>query len=231
MINMKMKLPTLLMFFLVSSTFAYRKARSPIDEFRPTDFYVHYLLWPRLNLTYTLLGNVASKNQTKPKTVASVLRAAFDEWKGSSCFRFVDLTPATDADIKVIFANDKYWNVNAGDYYHRNCTRKFRRSGAAHAFFRSNVKYPAHIHVNNEIFWMESEPLSGSISLKTILMHEIGHVLGLFHSNDTNSVMYEYIYTQQVKRIAYADRLALNAHYKSLCKALYYNKRRYVALR
>ena len=64
---------------------------------------------------------------------------------------------------------------------------------------------------------MESKP-SGSVSLKTVLLHEIGHVLGLFHSELTDSVMYEYIFTNQIKRIHEVDKQDLRKIYSMLCQ-------------
>jgi predicted Zn-dependent protease len=64
---------------------------------------------------------------------------------------------------------------------------------------------------------MESNP-SGSVSFKTVLLHEIGHILGLFHSHSIESVMYEYIFTNQVKQIIEIDRNDLNEIYSKLCQ-------------
>ena len=38
---------------------------------------------------------------------------------------------------------------------------------AGHAFFRNHDKFPAQIHVNNELFWLESTSPPGNISLRT----------------------------------------------------------------
>lgn len=72
--------------------------------------------------------------------------------------------------------------------------------------------------MNNEVFWIESYKMSGSVSLKTVLLHEIGHVLGLFHSVDLNSVMYQYIFTNRVQSISQTDRDSLKGLYDSFCK-------------
>ena len=65
---------------------------------------------------------------------------------------------------------------------------------------------------------MESNKPSGSVSLKTVFLHEIGHVLGLFHSLDLNSVMYQYIFTNRVQPISQTDRNSLNKLYDGFCK-------------
>lgn len=75
---------------------------------------------------------------------------------------------------------------------------------------------------------MESKNPPGSISLKTVLLHEIGHVLGLYHSKDLNSVMYEFIFTNRVLTISYKDRNDLNKLYKDSCKS-YMKKRKHRA--
>ncbi|CAF0779458.1 unnamed protein product [Brachionus calyciflorus] len=137
-------------------------------------------LWNKYILSYSLDGNVSDKNQTSFLAVKKALFDAFHDWEMNSCFDFIDVTPSQKSDIKILFTNDK---IN-----HKDCNRKFRGT-AAHAFYRYHKKFPAHIHINNEIFWMESKKPSGSISLKTVLLHEIGHVLGLYHSDDQKSVM------------------------------------------
>ena len=118
------------------------------------------------------------------------------------------------------------------NFYHRNCTKRFRRN-IAHAFFRNNRKSPGHIHINNEILWMESHPISGSISLRSIVAHEIGHVLGLLHSSSSSndeessdSIMYDYVYTNQVKRVGRRDREELGRIYRDLCASTRRQRRR-----
>lgn len=180
------------------------------------------ILWQKSTLTYSLIGDVSAYNQTSFDAVRQVLNDAFNEWQSNSCFKFNDITPNHHtADIKIIFTNDRLSMKNNNNilYNHEKCDRKFRGS-AAHAYFRYHKKYPANIHVNNEFFWLESKPLSGTVSLRTVLLHEIGHVLGLFHSDHLDSVMYEYIFTNQIKSITSNDKNDLYNIYSStsLCK-------------
>ncbi|RMZ99131.1 metalloendo ase 1-like [Brachionus plicatilis] len=163
--------------------------------------------WSKYNLTYSLSGDVSDKNQTSLEAAKKALGDAFSDWQSVSCFVFSEAT--LNADIKIVFTNDK-----SG---HLNCNRKFHGT-AAHAFFKYHRKYPATIHLNNEIFWMESKSPSGNISLKTVLLHEIGHVLGLYHSDDKDSVMYEGIFTNVIKSLASDDKKALQKLFKAVAQ-------------
>lgn len=165
--------------------------------------------WFKYNLSYSMTGLVSNKNQTSNDSARKALRDAFQNWQSVSCFDFFDVTPSQNADIKIVFTSDKNG--------HQDCDRKFYGT-AAHAFFKYHSKYPATIHVNNELFWMESENPSGSISLTTVLLHEIGHVLGLYHSSEKDSVMHEGIFTNVVKKVSKNDEKALEYIYKSHCK-------------
>lgn len=104
------------------------------------------ILWDKFDLTYSLHGNVAYRNQTKQETVRKVLNEAFSEWQRNSCFKFRDVSPSKYADIKVIFTRDSntaYFDSHGREvvdplsinYSHFGCERRFRGS-AAHAFFR-----------------------------------------------------------------------------------------------
>lgn len=208
------KLIFLFMLFILIENAQGQSLNRPLHKRSITSsrYYSKRALWNQTALSYSLLGNVAERNQTSLQSVRKVLRDSFQEWQNNSCFNFIEVTPSLTADIKIIFTNDKS-NKN---YYHKSCERRFRGT-AAHAFFRYHKKYPANIHINNEIFWMESKSPSGSISLKTVLLHEIGHVLGLFHSDDHNSVMYQYIFTNTVKQVTFKDKNEIFFMYKSLC--------------
>lgn len=152
---------------------------------------------------------MAPRGQLSFAKVLELLNDAFADWQSKTCFRFKYLAndPSSSADIKVVFTNDQ---ENA----HKSCERRFK-GAAGHAFFRYHKKHPAQIHINNELFWMEAS--MGSISLRTVLKHEIGHVLGLHHSPDTDSIMYEFIFTSKSKAITNRDASEINKLYAGIC--------------
>ena len=63
-------------------------------------------IWTKSKLSYSVFGSVAHQAQTSEQTVRRVLRDAFAAFENSSCFRFSDVTPSSQADIKLIFTND-----------------------------------------------------------------------------------------------------------------------------
>ncbi len=58
----------------------------------------------------------------------------------------------------------------------------------------------ADISLNTNVTYNNGSTISGEFYLKSVLIHELGHVLGLAHSSDYSSVMYE----------AYTGRTALS---------------------
>lgn len=193
-----------LIFYLIAHTFLADAYIRPRYRYTP-----RRARWTLYKLSYSLTGVLSDKNQTSAESARKAVNDAFSDWQSVSCFDFFDVSPSLIADIKIVFTNDK------SD--HHNCNRKFHGT-AAHAFFKYHNKYPATIHVNNEIFWMESKNPPGSISLKTVLLHEIGHVLGLYHSDKKDSVMYQDIFTNEIKFISEDDKKALDYIYKSHCQ-------------
>jgi hypothetical protein len=60
----------------------------------------------------------------------------------------------------------------------------------AHAFYRGNSKWSCDIHIDRDEAWSLGKTERHSYNLIYVIAHEIGHVLGLAHSNDNTSIMY-----------------------------------------
>lgn len=89
-----------------------REKRSSVIE-DTTSEYMKQTRWTRADLSYEVIGNVASRNQTSLSAVEKAVREAFDDWERNSCFRFKRLNGAqlkpfsSLADIKIVFTNDR----------------------------------------------------------------------------------------------------------------------------
>lgn len=73
--------------------------------------YLKQIQWDKVDLSYTVVGNVGSRNQTSVEAVERTVREAFDEWEQNSCFSFRRLAFNENfqkADVKIVFTNDRY---------------------------------------------------------------------------------------------------------------------------
>ena len=174
-------------------------------------------LWKKNELSYTILGNVAYYNQTSKYLIKEIVKEAFRDWEQHASFKFFEQKYSKQADIKLIFTRDAY-NVDPNpDSYNHICAKTFHNN-QAHAYFSDHPLHAGEIHINNEILWLESTKPKGEISLKSILLHEVGHVLGLEHSYDRDSIMYPYFYKNNVKSISLSDSFELSFLYRQLCE-------------
>ncbi|XP_024965187.1 metalloendoproteinase 1-like, partial [Cynara cardunculus var. scolymus] len=146
-------------------------------------FFPNYPRWPpgKSDLTYAFASGFPN-NRIPP-----IVRA-FNRWSsGTRYFTFSRVNNIMGADIKVSFQRG-----NHGD------GASFDGPGGilAHAFAPTDgrVHYDA-----DDTFSNGPGPVPNVIDFETVSVHEIGHLLGLDHSNDMNAAMYAYIYPGVVK--------------------------------
>ncbi|XP_011072962.1 metalloendoproteinase 1-like [Sesamum indicum] len=130
--------------------------------------------WPptKRSLTYSFpLGG--------PTNVNSSILHATQIWASVTPFRFSYRTNYDQADIKISFQYRDH-----GDGY------PFDGPGGilAHAFAPSDGR----LHFDGDERWVDGVTL-GAFDMQTVGLHELGHVLGLGHTNDTGAIMYPYI--------------------------------------
>ncbi len=143
----------------------------PIGEFT-----VSGTIWNKRFITYYFQSITADIPQQN--VVKSAVRRAFSTWQAQTRLYFIEACSALDADIVIS------WEVgDHGDGY------PFSGSTLAHAFYPppNSGSLAGDIHFNDTFDWK----VAGNVpyDVETVALHEMGHSLGLAHTNVSNSTM------------------------------------------
>ena len=142
--------------------------------------------WPRGALTVSInttgCNFVNLPSPSFPGTPVAAIMGAFANWQAaSSFFTFTQVPPGSGEDIRVVFAR------TADD-------PKFGTSGGVLA----DAGYPGTPDQGNlrfdsaETWTLGTDPANIKVDLLAVALHEIGHILGLSHSNAPGGTMYPF---------------------------------------
>ncbi|GKA51529.1 metallopeptidase, catalytic domain-containing protein, partial [Tanacetum coccineum] len=114
--------------------------------------------------------------------------SAFDEWaSGSGYFTFSRVADIATSDLKITF--QKMNHGDGGDFDGPHGT-------LAHAFSPPDGR----LHFDADETWSVGPgPVPNVIDFKSVALHEIGHLLGLGHSQYQDAVMWESLPSGTVK--------------------------------
>merc|ERR1711872_595023 len=137
-------------------------------------FVQHGSQWKKTDLTFRVSKYPTSTTLSR-KEVDDEVRTAFNMWEEASGLRFGQVEAGQSVDIDIVFERFEHGDRSPFDG---------PKGVLAHAFFPA---YGGNVHMDDSEDWSVI-PFKGSQLLNT-LTHELGHSLGLRHSNIKDSIM------------------------------------------
>jgi predicted Zn-dependent protease len=149
-----------------------------------SEFTIQGNSWDHRIITYFFQNTTPDISQNAAQ---ESVRTAFRTWQTQAHIYFIEVCNAGSADIVILWANG-----NHGD----GSTFDGPFGILAHAFYPppNSGSLAGDVHFDEGEDWSDAFLTAGPqpVDLQTVALHEIGHSLGLAHSNITNAVMYPY---------------------------------------
>jgi hypothetical protein len=202
---MKKVLMMLLFAALVNAAYTQNKVRYDNGAITSGANFVTTTSWGRLNITYRFINGTTDIAGTAEQ---NAVRDAFQIWADYAPLAFTEVTGTADISISWAVGNHGDGAANAFDGVN---------GVLAHAFAPnpSNAGgLPGDVHFDDAETWTLAErgdPFQ-PIDLVSVAAHEIGHALGLAHSNVACALMNEF-YTSSHRYLAPDDIAGIRALY------------------
>src|SRR3990170_5139017 len=166
-----------------------------VPEGQGRDYVYSGKKWGKLALTYLIQNFTPDLTQTVARRA---IKDGFDQWSSVTPLSFTEVS--SGGDLKMSWTTG-----NHGDGYPFDGP-----SGVlAHAFYPEDGR----LHFDDDELWTDNFPPSG-VDLSSVALHELGHTLGLAHSNDPLAVMYAY-YMGRRRSLSSDDMAGIQSIYGS----------------
>lgn len=141
--------------------------------------------WEKNSLTYTFLNATPDLPVDRQR---EVIREAFSRWSGVSALEFGEVPDTESSDLSIGFHRGSH-----GDGAPFDDAGGPDGNTLAHAFFPppAGGGWAGSLHFDEFERWKD-QPGGEGLRLYNVSLHEIGHLLGLAHSQDQNAIMYAY---------------------------------------
>lgn len=161
-----------------------------------SEFFVQGNSWTNRIIRYFFQNTTSDLTQNAAR---QQVIDAFGVWQAQTRLYFIEVCNATDADIVILWGAGSH-----GDAIPFDGTNFV----LAHAYFPppNGGTIAGDIHFDEDETWTELQQANGNqpIDLFSVALHEIGHSLGLNHTNVSNAVMID-IYTGSRRQLAQDD--------------------------
>ncbi|HJR80768.1 MAG TPA: matrixin family metalloprotease [Anaerolineales bacterium] len=160
----------------VETPYRYDDLPSKVNESATIAEYRAISTWNKLDITYAFVNGT---NQLEGDVERDLIRRAFALWSGQTELTFSEATEST-ADIVIGWAVRDHGDGDPFDGL---------GDVLAHASFPNPYDNgQVFLHFDDDERWVDSD--TRNVDLLTVAAHEIGHTLGLAHSNDPNALMF-----------------------------------------
>ncbi len=177
----------------------------PTQDSGPAPFVLRGCKYPNTNLTYAFRnGTLDLPGQREQE----IIREAFLAWSAVSPLRFTEVLPSESPDFPISFER-----LDHGDGSPFDDGGSVQGNTLAHAFFPPPCggTFSGAMHFDEFENWTDAAA-PGAIRLLNVAIHEIGHLLGLSHSDNRNAIMFAF-YSDDVDSLRQDDINGIQALY------------------